>query len=156
MTRRKALVSFLHFHLSFWLWDLFGICLMLSSQWINWIQIRKFSKWSQFPNRPRVPIPNYPSSDMPKYEAIEASLPITKEGFFFKQAFSSSFFWFSLIRLIVRFIYVRVCVCIYEMNSSYTWYNSCKITHFLHHRFIRDLTAKKIPLNVITFHLIHN
>ena len=28
--------------------------------------------------------------------------------------------------------------------------------HFLYRRFIRDLTAKKISLNAIDFHLIHN
>ena len=151
MTRRKALVSFLHFHHSFWLRDLFGIYLMLSSQWVNWIQIRKFSKWSQFPNRPRVPIPNYPSSDMPKYEATKASLRITKEGFLFNWPLvHHSFDFRSLGSLLDLYM------CVYEIDSSYTWCNSYKITHFLHHRFKRDLIAKKIPLNVITFHLIRN
>ena len=42
------------------------------------------------------------------------------------------------------------------MGSSYTWCNSCKVTPFLHYRFVSDLTAKKISLNAITFHLIHN
>ena len=40
------------------------------------------------------------------------------------------------------------------MSSSYTWCNSYKLTHFLHGRFLRDLTVKKIPLNTIVFHLI--
>ena len=42
------------------------------------------------------------------------------------------------------------------MDSSYTWCNSYKLTSFLHRRFVSDLTAKKISLNAITFHLIHN
>ena len=42
------------------------------------------------------------------------------------------------------------------MGSSYTRCNSCKVTPFLHHRFISDLTAKKKSFNAITFHLIHN
>ena len=41
------------------------------------------------------------------------------------------------------------------MGSSYTWCNSCKVTHFLHRRFIRDLTAKKISLNAILHLLIY-
>ena len=40
------------------------------------------------------------------------------------------------------------------MGSSYTWYNSYKITHFLHRRFLRSLTIKKTPLNAIIFYLI--
>ena len=40
------------------------------------------------------------------------------------------------------------------MGSSYTWCNSYKLTPFLHHRFIRDLTVKKIALNALVFHLI--
>ena len=42
------------------------------------------------------------------------------------------------------------------MGSSYTWCNSCKVTHFLHRRFLKGLTVKKISLNAITFHLIPN
>ena len=42
------------------------------------------------------------------------------------------------------------------MGSSYTLCNSCKVTPFLHCRFVSDLTAKKISLNAITFHLIYN
>ena len=42
------------------------------------------------------------------------------------------------------------------MGSSYTWCNSCKVIHFLHCRFIRDLTAKKISLNAIDSLLIYN
>ena len=112
MTRRKALVSFLHFHHSFWLRDFLGIYLMLSSRWVNWIQIRKFSKWSQFPNRPRVPIPNYPSSDMPKYEATEASLPITKEGFFLNEPLVHHSFDFHSLGSLLD-LYMCVCVCVY-------------------------------------------
>ena len=40
------------------------------------------------------------------------------------------------------------------MCSSYTWYNSIRITHFLSHIFLRDLTVEKISLNVKTLHLI--
>ena len=39
------------------------------------------------------------------------------------------------------------------MGSSYTWCNSYKLTSFLHRRFLRDLTVKKISLNVMVFHL---
>ena len=42
------------------------------------------------------------------------------------------------------------------MGSSYTWCNSYKVTPFLHRRFIKDLTAKKVSLNAIGFHFIHN
>ena len=28
------------------------------------------------------------------------------------------------------------------MGSSYTWCNSYKLTHFLHRRFLKDLTVK--------------
>ena len=42
------------------------------------------------------------------------------------------------------------------MGSSYIWCNSCKVTRFLHCRFVSDLMAKKILLNAITFHLIYN
>ena len=42
------------------------------------------------------------------------------------------------------------------MGLSYIWCNSCKITYFLHCRFVSDLITKKISLNTITFHLIHN
>ena len=42
------------------------------------------------------------------------------------------------------------------MDSSYTWCNSCKVTPFLHRRFLSDLTAKKISLKAIDFHFIHN
>ena len=38
------------------------------------------------------------------------------------------------------------------MSSSYTRCNSCKVTHFLHCKILRDLTVKKKKksLNVIT------
>ena len=29
------------------------------------------------------------------------------------------------------------------MGSNYTWCNSTKVTHFLDHRFLKDLTVKK-------------
>ena len=32
---------------------------------------------------------------------------------------------------------------IYEMGSSYIWCNSTRVTHFLSHRFPKDLTVKK-------------
>ena len=34
-------------------------------------------------------------------------------------------------------------IYIYEMCSSYIWCNSTKVTHFLDHIFLRDLTIKK-------------
>ena len=43
-----------------------------------------------------------------------------------------------------------------EMSLSYTWCNSYKVIHFLHRRIIRNLTAKKMSLNAITFNLIRN
>ena len=52
--------------------------------------------------------------------------------------------------------HTNIYIYIYEMDSSYTWCNSYKLTSFLHRRFVSDLTAKKISLNAITFHLIHN
>ena len=58
----------------------------------------------------------------------------------------------SLSFSLSRYIYIYI----YKMGLSYTWLNSCKVIHFLHYRFIRDLTAKKISLNAIGFHLIHN
>ena len=51
-------------------------------------------------------------------------------------------FLINLLHLLCVYIYI------YEMSSSYTWCNSCKVTHFLHRRLIWDLTAKKISLNV--------
>ena len=37
------------------------------------------------------------------------------------------------------------------MGSNYTWCYSCKVTHFLHCKILRDLTVKKKKsLNVIT------
>ena len=42
------------------------------------------------------------------------------------------------------------------MSSSYIQCNSCKVTLFLDHRFISDLSAKKKSFNTITLHLIHN
>ena len=33
------------------------------------------------------------------------------------------------------------------MGSSYNWYNSSKVTHFLYCRFLKDLTVKKILLH---------
>ena len=47
------------------------------------------------------------------------------------------------------------CVYIYlEIGSSYTWCNVCKVTHFLHRKFLKDLTIEKTLLNVIHFPLI--
>ena len=45
-------------------------------------------------------------------------------------------------------------VHIYEMSSSYTWCNSYKLTHFLHCRFLRNLTVKKTSSNAIVFYFI--
>ena len=30
-----------------------------------------------------------------------------------------------------------------EMGLSYTWYNSIRVTHFISHRFLRDLMVEK-------------
>ena len=43
-----------------------------------------------------------------------------------------------------------------EMSLNYTWCNSYKVIRFLPRRFIRNLTAKKMSLNAITFNLIRN
>ena len=40
------------------------------------------------------------------------------------------------------------------MGSSYTWYNFIRITSFLSHKFLRDLTVEKTSSNVKTLHLI--
>ena len=40
------------------------------------------------------------------------------------------------------------------MGLSYTWNNSCKVTYFLHRKFVINLTAKIISLNAIS--LIEN
>ena len=42
-----------------------------------------------------------------------------------------------------------MCVCL-----SYTLCNSYKLAHFLHYRFLRNLTVKKKLLNAVIFHLI--
>ena len=45
------------------------------------------------------------------------------------------------------------------MGSSYTWYNSTRVTHFLSRRFFRDPTDKnKSPLSITTLntYLINN
>ena len=36
---------------------------------------------------------------------------------------------------------------IYEMGSSYTWYNLTKVTPFVDRRFVIDLMVTKIALN---------
>ena len=49
------------------------------------------------------------------------------------------------------------------MSSSYTRCNSCKVTHFLHCRFLRDLTVKKniikgynlTPFSLLLFNVFH-
>ena len=42
-------------------------------------------------------------------------------------------------------------IYILEMSSSYTWCNSTRVTHFLSHRFMRDLRDKnKTPLSITT------
>ena len=37
------------------------------------------------------------------------------------------------------------------MGSSYIWCNSYKITHFLHSKFLKDLTVKNKQLNIYYF-----
>ena len=50
------------------------------------------------------------------------------------------------------YIYIYMCVCMYEMSLSHIWCNSCKVTYFLHRIFLRNLTVKKFSLNAIIFH----
>ena len=40
---------------------------------------------------------------------------------------------------------------LFEMGSSYTWCNSCKVTPFLHCRFLKDLTVKKDTIKCYCF-----
>ena len=54
------------------------------------------------------------------------------------------------------YIYIYIGEREREMSLNYTWCNSYKVIHFLHLRFIRNLTAKKMSLNAITFNLIRN
>ena len=42
-------------------------------------------------------------------------------------------------------------IYIYEMGSSCIWCNSYKITHFLHSKFLKDLTVKNKQLNIYYF-----
>ena len=46
---------------------------------------------------------------------------------------------------------VLIYIYIYEMGSSYIWCNSYKITHFLHRKFLKDLTVKNKQLNIYYF-----
>ena len=39
------------------------------------------------------------------------------------------------------------------MGSNYTWCNFTRVTHFLSHRFQKDLMVKKIALNAVEGHL---
>ena len=41
------------------------------------------------------------------------------------------------------YIYIYRCIYKYEMSLIYIWCNSYNITHFLHHRFLKDLIVKK-------------
>ena len=41
-----------------------------------------------------------------------------------------------------------------EMGSSYTRCNSCQVTPFLHHRFLKDLTVKKDIIKCYCFPLL--
>ena len=64
------------------------------------------------------------------------------------------FFFFGLRKLVVGvIIYIYIYMRWVQVTDSVTL---IKLHFFLHRRFIRDLTAKKISLNVIGYHLIHN
>ena len=52
------------------------------------------------------------------------------------------------------YIYICVCVCMYEMSLSHIWCNSCKVTYFLHHIFLRNLMVKKHILKNYCFPLL--
>ena len=40
---------------------------------------------------------------------------------------------------------------IYEIGLNYTWCNFCKVTYFLHCKFLRDPTVRNIQLNIYCF-----
>ena len=58
--------------------------------------------------------------------------------------------WSMGFLIICRFL---IYIYIYEIDSSYTWSNSYKLTPFLHSRFLRNLMVKKVSLNAIVSHL---
>ena len=63
-------------------------------------------------------------------------------------------FFFFLRKLVVGvIIYIYIYMRWVQVTPSVTF---IKLYLFLHRRFIRDLMAKKISLNVIGYHLIHN
>ena len=66
------------------------------------------------------------------------------------------FFFFGLRKLVVGviiYIYIYIYMRWVQVTPSITL---IKLHLFLHRRFIRDLTAKKISINVIGYHFIHN
>ena len=46
-------------------------------------------------------------------------------------------------------LFLSLSIYIYEIGSSYTWCNFTKVTHFLHRKFLKDLTVEK---NIIKYH----
>ena len=47
-----------------------------------------------------------------------------------------------MLSIFLRGFLLHIYIYIY-MSLSYTWCNSYKLTHFLYHRFLRDLTVQK-------------
>ena len=50
--------------------------------------------------------------------------------------------------------YIYIYIYIYEMSLSYTWCNSCQVIHFLHRRFLKDLTVKNDIIKCYCFPLL--
>ena len=63
------------------------------------------------------------------------------------------FFFFEKTGGGSNYIYIYIYMRWVQVTDSVTL---IKLHFFLHCKFIRDLTAKKISLNVIGYHLIHN
>ena len=63
------------------------------------------------------------------------------------------FFFFEKTGGGSNYIYIYIYMRWVQVTPSVTF---IKLYLFLHRRFIGDLTAKKISLNVIGYHLIHN
>ena len=56
---------------------------------------------------------------------------------------------YSTFALILSYKYnsENIYIYIYEMGSSYTWFNLTKVTPFVERRFVNNLMVKKIALN---------
>ena len=65
------------------------------------------------------------------------------------------FFWVEKIGGGSNYIYIYIYIYMRWVQVTHS-VTLIKLHLFLHRRFIRDLTAKKISLNVIGYHFIHN